>query len=473
MRKKEYIPEDIFGITLTDTAEAERVVLNDAVEFDDMFGDVAQVISEEFFTSDARRRIWNKIVENYNTGKAFDFTSIANTMGVEFLDEVGGLHYTAMRTRVHENAFILRAGAAKRRAFFASANFLRESSRTDATEDTILAATEAFARDVEGPAPIMNESLLADVLKDVREEAKQTEEAIKAGKHVRITTGYYTIDKVLNGGFKGGQLVVVAARPSVGKTALMLQMAKGAARSGNPVIIYTLEMPAEELGERLLYSTGEVRPYQFNHGEIEWQAYDRAEQELIPLPMYINGFSRSLDEIVSRTTRAVKQGRCKAIFIDYLGLMSDALNFGNAKLYQVIGRITGTLKTVAKRLGIPIILLCQINREAAREDRAPELFDLRDSGSIEQDADVVLMLDNKDRRQDEEKAAKDLGDNPLFVYLRKQRGGQKDWCFVLVPNDTFSSFQEDEPIPPKGQRQEMHIPEPLTEEEEQEDFYPF
>lgn len=473
MKKKEYIPDSIFDINLPDTADSERMVLADSVTFDDMFGDVVQVVTDDFFTSDDRRKIWRTIVENYNAGKGIDAYTIAQATGKPFVDEVMGKTGQAMRSRIYEHAFLLRAGAAQRRAYFATAAFLQESTRPDATEESILAATEAFTRAVEGPSPLMREALLADVLKEVRQEAVQTEEAIKAGRHVRITTGYYTIDKVLNGGFKGGQLVVVAARPSVGKTALMLQMAKGAARSGNPVIIYTLEMPAEELGERLMYSTGEVRPYQFNHGEIEWQSYDRGEQELIPLPMYINGFSRSMDEIVSRTTQAVKQGRCKAIFIDYLGLMQDALNFGNAKLYQVIGRITGTLKTVAKRLGIPIILLCQINREAAREDRAPELFDLRDSGSIEQDADVVLMLDNKDRRKEEDKAARPLEENTLFVYLRKQRGGQKNWCFVLNPNDTFSSFQEGEPIPPTGFHQELEIPEPLTEEEEKEDYYPF
>ena len=463
--KRDNQPDTIFDIP-PNTAEAERMVLADAVTFDDMFGDIAQVVNEEFFTSDERRTIWTTIVSNYNAGKSFDAGTLAQTIGKPFLLEVFSRCGQAMASRVLEHAVLLRDAAAQRRSFFAAANFLTAATNPSATEDSILAAVEAFNRAVEGPSPLMREVLLADVLKDVRAEAERTEAAIRAGENVRITTGFHTMDSVLNGGFKGGQLVILAARPSVGKTSIMLQMAKGASRSGNAVIVYTLEMPAQELGEKLMYSTGQVLPVQYNNGKIEWQAYDRGEQELLPLPLYINEFSRSLDEMVSRTTQAVKHGRCKAIFIDYLGLMADALNFGNAKLYQVIGRITGTLKSVAKRLGIPVILLCQLNREAAREGRAPELFDLRDSGSIEQDADVVLMLDNKapdtfNGRPDE---------NPLFVYLRKQRGGQKEWCFVLVPNKTFSSFREDDPIPPKGQTQELHIPEPVTTRQDDNDL---
>ena len=471
MKKKPIIPETLFEIPLTDTSEAERVVLADAVTFEDMFGDIVQAVNRDFFTSPERQRIWDILVDHYNTGKEMNAYSIAQAAGRPFIDEVLGKTGEAMRSRVHEHALILRNGAAKRRAYFAAAYFVQAATNIDATEESILADTEKFARAVEGPSPMLREPILAEVLKNVREEAVRTEKAVKAGQSVRITTGYYTIDKVLNGGFKGGQLIIVAARPSVGKTALMLQMAKGAAAAGNPVTIYTLEMPEEELGERLMYSTGEVQPYQFNNGEIQWDAYDRGEQQLLPLPVYINGFSRSLDEIISRTTQAVKQGRCKAIFIDYLGLMQDALTLGNAKLYQVLGVITGTLKTVAKRLGIPIILLCQLNRDQAREQRPPELFDLRDSGSIEQDADIVLMLDNRPPNKDFQVKP---GENPLFVYLRKHRGGPKEWCFVLVPNKTYSSFREDDPIPPPGQQPEpLKVPEPLTEEEEKEDYYPF
>ena len=110
------------------------------------------------------------------------------------------------------------------------------------------------------------------------------------------------------------------------------------------------------------------------------------------------------------------------------------MNPGYNKLYQIIAKITGDLKAVAKRLGIPIVLLCQLNRDQAREKRAPELFDLRDSGSIEQDADIVIMLEP---RYDEGR---------IFAWLRKNRNGPRDVALVLVPNKTYSAFEEGLPV---------------------------
>lgn len=466
---KERKQPDISYFQLPDTTEVERLVLADAITAPDTFGDVSQLITPDFFTAPARVRLWKLITDRYNAGAEISPTAISNVAGLDYFDEVMPKATEAgMRSVIPEHAIMLRDGAAKRRACIAASAFVQAAVNPAASEQDVLTALESLNRDVEGPAPMRREQTLAEVLKDVRAEAEQTQEALRAGKNVRVTTGFSTIDKVMNGGMKAGHLVIIAARPSVGKTALMLQMAKAAAQAGNPAIIYTLEMPSNELGERLMYSTGEVRPYQFNYGQIVWENYKRGELALNSLPIYINDFSRSLDEIISRTTQAVKQGRCKVIFIDYLGLMADALNFGNAKLYQVLGRITGTLKAVAKRLGIPIVLLCQLNREQDREDRAPELFDLRDSGSIEQDADEVMMLTNKLPENFEAKP----GENPILVYLRKLRGGQKNWCFVLVPNDTYSAFREDTPIPPKNYTQPLNVP-PARTEQEQSDEYPF
>lgn len=456
---------------MPETVAAERMVLADAITASDMFGDITNIVHPDFFTDPARRRIWEALADRYNTGKQIDDFTMANLLGKDYIAEIMPVAGEAgMRSQVLDHAVMLRDGAAKRRAYAAAYAFLAQSCASTATEQEIYTAVEVLTRAVEGPAPMLREATLAEVLREVRAEGERTQAAAQRGQAVRVTTGFETIDAVLNGGLKGGQLIVLAARPSVGKTALMLQMAKSAAAAGNPVLIYTLEMPAQELGERLMYSTGGVRPFQYNHGEIEWQAYSRGEAELLPLPIYINGISRSLDEIVSRTTQAVKQGRCKVIFIDYLGLMQDALNFGNAKLYQVIARITGTLKAVAKRLDIPIVLLCQLNREQAREGRAPELYDLRDSGSIEQDADVVLMLDNRPPRGFNNQP----GEKPLFVWLRKNRAGKKEFGFVLVPNDTFSAFREDDPILPDSEdlpALPMDLPEPVTTHYEEEEIF--
>lgn len=443
MKKKTEI--QVLDIPIPSTESLERNVLADALTSPELLGDIIPVIHPDFFTNEERRGIWDAIVTRYNKGDEIGFTMAVDLPAI--ITEVLPYSDGAGMSETPYRAQQLRDGAAKRRAYFAAAQFIQESITPGRSEQDIFTSVERFARAIEGPAPLQGEVKLSDVLEEVKDEIRRTEKAISSGKTIRVTSGFKYMNIALNGGFKSGQLIILAARPSVGKTALMLQMAKAAAVEGNPVQVFSLEMQADELGERLLYSTGQVRPFQVNNGQVEWQAFGYAENMLAPLPFYINDFSRSLDEIVSRLTQAVKKGRCKVAYIDYLGLMQDALNFGTAKLYQVIARITGTLKAVAKRLEIPIVLLCQLNRDAAREDRAPQLFDLRDSGSIEQDADVVLMLESKMATE-----------KKLHVWLRKNRAGKKEVCFVLAPNDTYSAFLEENPILPDNE--EMKEPQP-------------
>lgn len=444
MKKKVEI--QVFDIPAPASEELERKVLADAIASPELLGDTIPLLHPDFFTSDERREIWNAVVDCYNKGE-----QISVELGEKYpamITEVfpyfsgAGMSDTPLRARM------LRDCAAKRRAYYCAAQFLMNTIKPETSEQDIFAAAEAFNRSLEGPSPLQGERKIADVVEDVREEIKRTEKAVSAGKTIRVSTGFPMLNQALNGGFKAGQLIVLAARPSVGKTALMLQMAKGAATEANPVQIFSLEMTAIELAERLLFSTEQIRPYEVHNGQVNWQLFGYAENMIAPMPIYINDFSRSLDEIISRLTQAVKKGRCKVAFIDYLGLMTDALNFGgNTKLYQAIARITGTLKAVAKRLEIPIVLLCQINRDAAREGRAPELFDLRDSGSIEQDADVVMMLDNKMKT-----------DKQLHLYLRKNRAGKKELEFRFNPNETYSAFSEAGVILPDGTESEPPKP---------------
>lgn len=464
MRKQ--IEIQVLGIPIPDTQDIERLVLADVCASPEMFGDVLTTIHPDMFTSEVRRGMWETMQDLYNRGKSLDMGSIIHAVGLDnfkneitpMIDQAGGVQAS------QDHAVALRNGAAKRRAYFAASSFLQNAVQPTTTEAEILESMEGMSRTVEGAAPLQNEKKLAGVLADVKAEIDKTAQAVREGRTRRVTTGYRNMDDVLNGGFKSGQLIILAARPSVGKTALMLQMARAAAQAGDPVQIFSLEMQAEELAERLLFSTGAFHPVQISQGEVTDAMYERAEVQLAPLPMWINDFSRSLDDIVTRLTQAVKQGRCKVAFIDYLGLMSDALNFGNAKLYQVIARITGTMKAVAKRLEIPIILLCQMNREAAREGRSPELFDLRDSGSIEQDADIVLMLENKI-----------ASERKLVAWLRKNRSGKKEIGFVFTPNETYSAFHEEDVILPPGEitTAPAHIVEDNEDLPEDENSLPF
>ena len=434
-------PVQVLDIPFPETFDIERQLLADVVTAPDSMGDVFPLIHPDFFTTQERRRIWETIADHYNRGRSFDVATLASLIGRPFVEEVLPKASTpATVMSAIEHATVLRTGAAKRRAYVAATAFLQQTANPAASELDILSAAENFAAGVEGPSPVQNELTLAEAVEAVRGDVRVLQDSAADGKlPARIPTGFMGLDNAINNGFKPGQLIVLAARPGVGKTSLMLHFAKTAARAGYPVYISTLEMTAPELGEKFIYSTGEVRPVEVAHGTVDWTRFDAAAADLAGLPILINLFSRTLEEIVARITQAVKRGACRIAFIDYLGLVQDTNNLGGgAKLYQIIAKITGALKAAAKRLGIPVVLLCQLNREQAREHRSPELYDLRDSGSIEQDADIVLMLENEYRD----------GRLSVTAWLRKNRGGRRvggrggDLGFILEPNETYSAFAE-------------------------------
>lgn len=426
--------EQIIEIPLPDTSEIEKQVIADMIASPEMLGDVIPLLHLDFFTSKPRQEEYKAIVDHYNRGQGIDLWSIGSVTGEAFMHDILPIYGSAGGTVLTvQHANILRTMAAKRRAYFAAHAFLTEVLKPATTEAEILSMTVQFTAHVEGPSRLQSDVKLSEALEDTKADLKQEEELKEQGKTVKVKTGFFFLDDTLGGGMRPGWLVILAARPSVGKTALMLQMAKHAASEGETVMIFSLEMTTQELTTRLLYGTEKVRPYEVNRVQVDWNQYAAAETELKPLPLFINDFSRQLDDIVTRLTQAVKDGRCQIAFVDYLGLMQDAVNPGDTKLYQAIAKITGTLKAVAKRLAIPIVLLCQLNRDQKRERRAPELHDLRDSGSIEQDADVVIMLDPQK-------------DGTVWAWLRKNRNGKRDIAFTLKPNATYTVFEEDTPF---------------------------
>lgn len=431
----------LLDIPLPETADIERQVLADIVNYQDIMGEMLQLIHPTFFTSPDRRGIWEAMVNRFNRGEDFGLPSLWNLLPA-FREEVEPkIGKDSGRHAIYSHVDILRTGAARRRYYLAAVGNLQQAMSPDKTEQDILASVESFAAEVEGPAPIQPEATIGQALDEVETDIASIEKAIAAGVKHRISTGFKSLDEFLYGGFRPGQLVVLAARPGVGKTSVMLNIAKNAARYGFPVYICTLEMNAKELGEKFIFSTGKVLPSEINGGHVDKSRLKAVRSDLDKLPIQINSFSRTLDEIVGRITQAVKRGNCKVAMIDYIGLISDCSRLGGGvKLYQVIEKITKTLKTVAERLHITILALSQLNREAVREGRSPQLYDLRDSGSIEQDADIVIMLEYVSESKQ------------IIAWLRKSRNGPhkdetgEDVGIALAPNATYSEFEDLGPV---------------------------
>ena len=212
-----------------------------------------------------------------------------------------------------------------------------------------------------------------------------------------VPTGLHALDR-LTAGWQPGDLNIISARPSVGKTAFALHLALAAARAGKHVLVNSLEMQGERLGDRWLctqapdISAGHLKTGQLDADE-QHQALEAA-RELARLPIYVDDNPKmSMDHIRSSALLQKSKGRCDMLIIDYLQLCDMKSEQKNRNREQEVAEASRKAKMLAKELNIPVILLCQLNRECEmRGDKRPALSDLRESGAIEQDADVVMLL---------------------------------------------------------------------------------
>lgn len=220
------------------------------------------------------------------------------------------------------------------------------------------------------------------------------------GKKAFITTGFKKVDE-MNGGFYNGQMIVIGARPSVGKSALMGRMAIQMARAGKSVGIVSLEMNNTEIAARLASIETDISFYRiFNtiaqDEDLHKRFYNHISKKTINLPIYLSDKTKvNVNEIRAKATKLKATRGCDCLFIDYLQLVDTSTGNKNYNREQEVGNLSRGIKLLAFELNIPVIILCQLNREVTKrsyEHRLPKLSDLRESGSIEQDADIVMFL---------------------------------------------------------------------------------
>jgi replicative DNA helicase len=245
-----------------------------------------------------------------------------------------------------------------------------------------------------------------------------------------IPTSFTDIDKLLGGGFRKSDMVIIACRPSMGKTSFSLDLAKRAASSGNGVAYFSLEMSSDQMVERLIASTAKVDFHKIRTGNLsddqkneDFKNISQAIGMLADMPIWIDDTSgSSILEIRSKARRLKQRHNVGIIIIDYLQLMSG----GNDKAYQgnrvqEVSDISRNLKILAKDLEVPVIALSQLSRKVdSRDDKKPVLSDLRESGSIEQDADIVMFI----HRQDYYERDREKHTNKAEIVIAKNRNGQ-------------------------------------------------
>ena len=209
-----------------------------------------------------------------------------------------------------------------------------------------------------------------------------------------ITTGLNALNSLI-GGFKNGELVILAGRPSMGKTAAMLHFALSAAKTGHKVLIFSLEMDNIALANRTILASTQISSARFNEGSMNDHEMLEVEDQLTDLtllPITVDDSSvQTLVQIESMATLAKRRNECDIIFIDYMGLIDNQRRMSNRE--QEVAEVSRKMKGLARRLNVPVVMLSQLSRECEkRADKVPILADLRESGAIEQDADKVIFI---------------------------------------------------------------------------------
>lgn len=292
----------------------------------------------------------------------------------------------------------------------------------DTVDDLVASGFEALSSVAQG----RNLGNITTLQKALTSAIARVEAAFHSkGALVGTPTGFKSLDNLI-GGMEGGQLIILAARPAMGKTALAVNLAVNAAAAGSSVAVFSLEMPADQLGMRVLCSRSMVPFDRIKTGALSDGDIDRMLSQVKKL----KGLSMPIDDTAGVGVAYVRQvcTRLNAdpdtpplglVVIDYLQLMKGSVGGKGSNREQEIASITRDLKTLAKSLDVPVVCLSQLNRGVeSRADKRPLMSDLRESGAIEQDADIILML-YRDEYYDPESAAKGKAE----IICRKQRAG--------------------------------------------------
>jgi len=393
------------NIALPFDCDTEEVVLGAAMLEVKAMPEVAHYLRPEMFYYDNHRIIFAALMRMYNERRNIDLITVADELRrSNELEKVGGPFYiTKLCSQVASSAHL------KNHCLIVKDLYLRRlvikglSQLLGTAQDMTVDLTDVVCNIQELATQVEKDAVKADnvrnmevLMDDTLTQAKGRIENSANGV-TGTDTGLTDLNKI-TGGWQRGDLVVLAARPATGKTMLSLFLARIAARAGANAVFFSIEMQGERLGDRLILMESNVNPYRWRTGltdEAEWnEAYATAES-LAELPIIVDDNpSMSMDYIRAQARMLKSRGKCDIIFIDYLQLsdMKGSVK-ENRNREQEVATAARKAKLLAKELDIPVVLLCQLNRDCeTRRGHRPELNDLRESGAIEQDADIVVML---------------------------------------------------------------------------------
>jgi len=392
--------------------DAEQAVLGCLLIDNECQTELMYQIKVEDFYTDAHKKIFEAMGKVFQRNIPIDFITLTEELEREGkIANIGGLDYISFLSNVVPSAAnykyyadIVKSNALRRQLILSGQKII-EKSYSDEDKDDILAFAEGEVFNISEKE---ESSALEHVGKPngaIKMVIDKFDRISKDPESLRGTpTGYKDLDEITNG-LQAGDLILLAARPAVGKTSFAMNLTINIALSGRTCAVFSLEMPRTQLMQRAICSVAKVPMGKALAGQMnidEWKRVWAATKKLEASELYIDDSSLTTPaQLLSKCRRLkAKQGKLDLITIDYLQLMSpDKKNKENRQ--GEISDITRNLKIAAKELGVPIIVLSQLSRDIEkREGHLPQLSDLRESGSIEQDADIVMFLHNPEKYND-------------------------------------------------------------------------
>lgn len=454
--------------TMPHSIENEQCVLGCAIIDNDAAFSILGELKEDDFYSETHKLIFESMFKMYSSNKHIDLVTVVEALEKSGnLDSIGGIEYltTLVDLVPSVSAYqhyvdIVKNNSVLRQLIKAS-NEITNLSYEDVDREQVLSFAEETIfkigeKDDRGGLTHINVAV-NNALSNF--EAIQNNQGVIRG----VPTGIYALDKLTNG-FQKGALILIAARPGCGKTSLGMNIVNHAAvKGGKKCAIFSLEMSKEEIASRSICSMAYVDMGHALKGEMnpkEWAAVVAASKKLKEANIYIDeGFSKSPMDILSKCRKLKREKGLDLLMIDYLQLMQASGLKASDNRTNEVSKITRDLKMAARELEIPIILLSQLSRQSeGRKDHRPILSDLRESGSIEQDADMVLFIYRPDQYKDVPEEERNSGLAEIIV--AKNRSGESPTIKVKWVGSitSFLNLEKD------ADAQSLEATEPVTRE---------
>lgn len=457
-QKKQYKQDqsssiDAIGKVMPQAVDIESAVLGALLIETKAFHEVEDLLKASDFYTEAHQVIYQAICNLNSRRKPIDMLTVVEELrAMGELENTGGAVYivelsnqVASSAHIEYHARIIKQKALARELISMTSRI--QAKAFDTSEDiseTMEDLEKSFTELISGSSKSQS-MIMSEALSIATEAASKAQEFREKGVEVSISTGLQELDQELDGGWFSPDLIILGARPSMGKTQHALNFAKSAGMNNKHVLFISIEMNSTSLVNRYLLEDDRINSTNLRKGQMtneEWIAVDEKVGEYWNMKLHIADSPdiRYLNNIRSEARRLHRKGQLNMMIIDYLGLIRTNLRF--EKRYMEIGYITGELKNLCKELNIPIILLSQLSRpQKGVLVKEPQLDDLRESGDIEQDADAVIFIHKPDYyNPDAEDSKGEKWRNRGKLIIAKNRSGARNNSIIFYHDDRYKKI---------------------------------